>query len=335
MKRKKIFVGFMAFINTIFLLLQLLAMGSLGSWFDFPLFAFMVPLLFFLNLAFFVFWLIRFQWPLLLFLASIVLGYQEIQLLYQFEDSGIRTENGLSVMSYNVRSFNRFNWIDANYVPEKIENFINKESPDIVCFQEYAQNEAPLFKNYPYKIFKPYNGNGQIGSCIISKFPLYNSKAITFEASTNGGMLVDFLWKKDTLRLYNVHFESMRIDAKDTLIASEYSEKLRRKINQVSKIQKKQITQFNQIKNKSNFPEIVCTDLNNNAFSKTYSSLLEGRKDTFIEKGKGFGATYNFFYFPLRIDFIMTSSQVKVLSFKTHKVKLSDHKPISSVIQWP
>ena len=132
MKRKKIFVGFMAFINTIFLLLQLLAMGSLGSWFDLPLFALMVPLLFFLNLVFFVFWLIRFQWPLLLFLASIVLGYQEIQLLYQFEDSGIRTEKGLSVMSYNVRSFNRFNWIDANNIPEKIENFINKESPDIV-----------------------------------------------------------------------------------------------------------------------------------------------------------------------------------------------------------
>jgi endonuclease/exonuclease/phosphatase family metal-dependent hydrolase len=335
MKRKKIFIGFMTLLNIAFLSLQLLAMGSLGLGFELPVFSLVVPLLLVLNLAFFIFWLVRFQWPLLLTVLAISLGYEELQLLYQIEDNGIRIESGISVMSYNVRSFNRFKWIDASNIPDKIENFINEVQPDIVCFQEYAQKEAPDFKDYPFKIFKPYVSRGQIGSCIISKFPLFNSNSISFEASTNGGMYADFLWKKDTLRLYNVHFESMRIDSKDTLIAAEYSQKLRVKIKEVSHIQKEQVVQFNAIKNRHDYPEIICTDLNNNAFSKSYLYLKQGRQDAFLERGEGFGATYDFLYFPLRIDFILTSPKLNVLSYKTHRVKLSDHKPISALIQWP
>jgi len=335
MKQKKIFIGIVALFNAGLLFIQLLAMGSLGYWIELPLFSLVVPLLFFINLVFFIFWVVRFQLPLLLFILAVTIGYDELQLLYQFEDKGIRIESGISVMSYNVRSFNRFNWIDSKNIPAEIEGFINKEQPDIVCFQEYAQNEAPDFEKYPYKIFKPYVGSGQIGSCIISKFPLLNSKSISFKESKNGGMYTDFLWKKDTLRLYNVHFESLRIDSKDTLIAAEYSQKFRRKINEVFKIQNQQVAQFNDIKNLNEYPEIICTDLNNNAFSKSYLNLSRGRKDSFLEKGEGFGATYNFLKFPLRIDFIMSSPKINILSYKTHKVNLSDHKPISIIFQNP
>ena len=92
---------------------------------------------------------------------------------------------------------------------------------------------------------------------------------------------------------------------------------------------------FNDIKNLNEYPEIICTDLNNNAFSKSYLNLSRGRKDSFLEKGEGFGATYNFLKFPLRIDFIMSSPKINILSYKTHKVNLSDHKPISIIFQNP
>ena len=333
--RKTIFLGSVAFVNAAFLLLQLLAMGSLGSCFEFPILSLAVPLLFFINISFFIFWLIRFQWPLLMIVLLFMIGYEELQLLYQFDDNGFSAENGVSVMSYNVRSFNRFKWINSINIPDKIERFINKEDPDIICFQEYSKKESPNFKNYPYKIFKPYVGSGQIGLCIISKLPLFNSKTINFTASTNGGLYANFLWKKDTIRIYNVHFESVRIDFKDTLIASKYSQKFRRKINETFKIQKTQVSQFNSINNENDHPEIICTDLNNNAFSEVYLNLKKGRKDAFLKKGMGFGATYNFLYFPLRIDFIMTNPKANILSYKTHEVKLSDHKPISAIIKLP
>ena len=335
MKRKKIFVRFFAFINAFLLVLQLIAMGSISGIISIPIFSLVVPLLCFANIFFFIFWLIRFQWPFLLFVLTFVIGFKEWRLLYQFKDKGIITSDGLSVMSYNVRSFNRFKWLDTSNIPKEINTFITNESPDIISFQEYAIDLAPIFKDYPYLFFTPYTRNGKVGSCIISKLPLYNPQPVLFTGSENGGMYVDFLYKKDTLRLYNIHFESLGFNLKDTLVDSHYSKEIRSKINKVFAIQQLQVLQVKKIMNGSVFPEIICTDLNNNAFSASYRALSKGMKDSFLAKGAGFGATYQFPYFPLRIDFILTDPKMKTISFKTHSVKLSDHKPISVSIEWP
>jgi len=335
MKRKKIFVRFFAFINAFLLVLQLIAMGSISGIISIPIFSLVVPLLCFANIFFFIFWLIRFQWPFLLFMLAFVIGFKEWRLLYQFKDNGIITSDGLSVMSYNVRSFNRFKWLDTSNIPKEITNFITNESPDIISFQEYAIDLAPIFKDYPYLFFTPYTRNGKVGSCIISKLPLYNPQPVLFTGSENGGMYVDFLYKKDTLRLYNIHFESLGFNLKDTLVDSHYSKKIRSKINEVFAIQQLQVLQVKKIMNGSVFPEIICTDLNNNAFSASYRALSKGMKDSFLTKGAGFGATYQFPYFPLRIDYILTDPKMKTISFKTHSIKLSDHKPISVSLEWP
>ncbi|MDB4228926.1 endonuclease/exonuclease/phosphatase family protein [Flavobacteriaceae bacterium] len=268
-------------------------------------------------------------------MLAFVIGFKEWRLLYQFKDNGIITSDGLSVMSYNVRSFNRFKWLDTSNIPKEITTFITNESPDIISFQEYAIDLAPIFKDYPYLFFTPYTRNGKVGSCIISKLPLYNPQPVLFTGSENGGMYVDFLYKKDTLRLYNIHFESLGFNLKDTLVDSHYSKKIRSKINEVFAIQQLQVLQVKKIMNGSVFPEIICTDLNNNAFSASYRALSKGMKDSFLAKGAGFGATYQFPYFPLRIDYILTDPKMKTISFKTHSIKLSDHKPISVSLEWP
>ena len=335
MKRKKIFVRFFAFINAFLLVLQLIAMGSISGIISIPIFSLVVPLLCFVNIFFFIFWLIRFQWPFLLFVLTFVIGFKEWRLLYQFKDKGIIISDGLSVMSYNVRSFNRFKWLDTSNIPKEINTFITNESPDIISFQEYAIDLAPIFKDYPYLFFTPYTRNGKVGSCIISKLPLFNPQPVLFTGSENGGMYVDFLYKKDTLRLYNIHFESLGFNLKDTLVDSHYSKEIRSKINKVFAIQQLQVLQVKKIMNGSVFPEIICTDLNNNAFSASYRALSKGMKDSFLAKGAGFGSTYQFPYFPLRIDYILTDPKMKTISFKTHSIKLSDHKPISVSLEWP
>jgi endonuclease/exonuclease/phosphatase (EEP) superfamily protein YafD len=266
---------------------------------------------------------------------TFAIGFKEWRLLYQFKDNGINTSKGLSIMSYNVRSFNRFKWLDTSNIPKEINTFITNESPDIISFQEYAIDLAPIFKDYPYLFFTPYTRNGKVGSCIISKLTLYNPQPVLFTGSENGGMYVDFLYKKDTLRLYNIHFESLGFNLKDTLVDSHYSKEIRSKINKVFAIQQLQVLQVKKIMNGSVFPEIICTDLNNNAFSASYRALSKGMKDSFLAKGAGFGSTYQFPYFPLRIDYILTDPKMKTISFKTHSIKLSDHKPISVSLEWP
>ena len=63
--------------------------------------------------------------------------------------------------------------------------------------------------------------------------------------------------------------------------------------------------------------------------------LVEDHQDTFIEKGSGFGSTYKFPFFPMRIDFILTSKKIKVIDFKVFDINLSDHKPILASLKWP
>ena len=143
-------------------------------------------------------------------------------------------------------------------------------------------------------------------------------------------MQSDLVWKKDTLRFYNLHFESFRLNRADSLISSNYSEKIRRKLQAVFEIQKEQVSQFNTLSQSSPYPEVVCTDLNNNAFSLPYKLLSKSRVDSFTEGGTGLGATYYFSSLPLRIDFIFTSKALTVIDYDTHGVKLSDHRPISA-----
>ena len=54
--------------------------------------------------------------------------------------------------------------------------------------------------------------------------------------------------------------------------------------------------------------------------------------DTFEEAGNGFGKTYDFKFFPLRIDFILVDKRFTVNGFRTFEEKLSDHYPIKASI---
>ena len=120
-------------------------MNVMGGFIKIPLLTLLVPLLSMINLVFFLIWLLRFQWPALLFIAVLAISLQEWQLLYQIENRGIATSKGLHVMSYNVRSFNRFEWLKDDDVSSSIESFINETKADVVCFQEFSKEEAPRF----------------------------------------------------------------------------------------------------------------------------------------------------------------------------------------------
>ncbi len=321
-------------INLILLTLQLFLMGVFWEFYHYPILNLMVPVIALINVLFFIFWLIKFKWPLLLFIFSIFIGFREWGKLYKFPNNAIPISNGLKVMSFNVRLFNSFKWIDSKSVPKSIESFISNENPDLVCLQEFSMEFSPKFKNYPHQYTASSKKNGQNGLCILSKYPLVNRGQLDFSDSNNSGLFADFFYKKDSIRVYNVHLESLSINLKDTIFTQEHSQKFIHRIKSVVQKQELQIDRFEKVEQKNNNPTIICTDLNNNAFSKVYKRLKDDRLDTFMISGEGLGATYKLAYFPFRIDFIFTDKKFKVINFKVHDLKLSDHKPISALLEW-
>ena len=106
------------------------------------------------------------------------------------------------------------------------------------------------------------------------------------------------------------------------------------KFDEVFKKQLSQIEQFDAVESISDLPSILCTDLNNTQFSKTYKALSKGRKDAFALSGKGLGETFYFSSFPLRIDFIFVDEDFKVNSFEVIQKSFSDHYPIITALGW-
>ena len=87
-------------------------------------------------------------------------------------------------------------------------------------------------------------------------------------------------------------------------------------------------------KSKCKYKTIITGDFNNTAYSYIYKEIKgEDYVDTFEEAGNGFGRTFDFKFFPLRIDFILADEDFTVNGFKTYDVKLSDHYPIKATLK--
>ena len=295
-----------------------------------------VPLLIILNILFFLYWLIRLKKQLFLSLFVLILGWSYLGSLYKFSSSTmVEDADNFSVMSFNVRLFNRFEWLPIKNVKSKIIDFIKTEKPDIVCLQEYRQRNPIALEGYYDFNALPKDPNVKGGQAIFSKYPIVNSGSLEFPNTYNNAIFVDIVKQKDTLRVYTLHLESSKIDTDVEKLKKENSSQLFKQVGRTFRAQQSQVELLLEHKSKSPYKTIITGDFNNTAYSYIYKELLgDDLRDTFEEAGHGFGKTFDFKFFPLRIDFILADEQFAVNGFKTYSdVKLSDHHPIISTLK--
>jgi len=285
-----------------------------------------VPVLILINLLFAIYWLLKLKRQILISVIILLIGYQYITKLYSFEEKKVLLSSDLKIMSYNVRMFNIYNWIDEKNIDQKIYDFINEKEPDILCLQEFNPTIKTGFK-FPYQYIKASKKSKLFGHAIFSKYKIINSGSLNFINSSNNAIFADIIKNKDTVRVYNVHLESLSINPKEDYLNQENSEKLRIRVEKAFKKQANQAESIIQHQEKTNYKSIICGDFNNNAFSWVYHTLKNNKNDAFEIAGKGFGKTYNSMY-PLRIDYILVDEKIEINNFKTFEVNYSDHFPI-------
>ena len=81
------------------------------------------------------------------------------------------------------------------------------------------------------------------------------------------------------------------------------------------------------------YKKIVCGDFNNTQFSNVYKVIKGDMQDSFTEQGTGYGRTFNFRYYPVRIDFILADEAFEIMAHKNFDIKLSDHFPVMASIK--
>jgi len=332
MKKLKFFEKIMFFINSItafvLLLSYVLPLIPPKTFAILSVLSLSVPFLIVLNVLFFVYWLVKVKKQMLLSLFVLVIGYLSFGSLYKFSNDETESDKGLAIMNYNVRLFNLYNWIDDDDIETKLVDFILEQSPDVLSLQEYHPHKNIDLSFFKYKFEKLEGKKTKYGQAIFSQYPIVNSGSVAFKNTPNNAIFADILKGKDTIRVYNIHLQSLRIDPKIAKLTAEESEKLIEGVGETFKMQQSQAELFLKHKAKCNYKTIVCGDFNNTAFSYVYKKIKGNLNDTFKAQGNGFGRTYNFKFFPVRIDFIFTDTAFEINSFKTYDVELSDHYPI-------
>lgn len=294
-----------------------------------------VAFLFCCNALFCLYWLLKLKKQFLLSFVVLLVGYFSFGSIYQF--SGSKNEEALNhfkVMNYNVRLFNLYNWIPEPNIEIKMADFIKIESPEILSIQEYHPHENIDLSFFKYKYEKLSGKKNKYGQAIFSQYPIVNSGSIEFPNTGNNAIFVDVVRQRDTIRVYNIHLESLRINTDAASLKNEDSERLFKRVGTTFKMQQAQAELFLEHKNKCPYKMIICGDFNNTVFSYVYRAIKEDLNDAFIESGNGFGRTYDFKFFPIRIDFILTDPVFSVNNFKTYNALYSDHYPIMATLSF-
>ena len=308
------------------------------------------PILFLINLIFFLYWFVRlkkyaFISGLTLLLGfNIALNYFGFRLPYNYSLKN-KTGRSLRIMTYNVHNFEDINKI-PRYSYQKILKTIKAQNPDVITLEEFYQNSGRFnicdslkkMLHTEHYYFEPFlkTPNDSTGLAIFSKFPIVNRNLIRLSNAKNDnqGIVVDIKSSYGILRVYCFHLQSIMLNAGDFEVMRHkqyYRKYLKYTIEKFKTAYVKRAQQALMIKKqteKCTYPYIFAGDFNDPPNSYAFHIMSEGLKNAFKAKGSGYGITFNQGVPIFQIDYILASPQFEVMNYQIIKQKISDHYPI-------
>ena len=195
----------------------------------FPYLSFMslsVPILLIINLLFFVYWLVKLKKQFILSLFVLLIGYNQVLSFFKLSDNLERVSpDTISVMSYNVRLFNLYNWIDSD-VENDIISFVGSQEPDVINMQEYRSTERFSLDNYQFQHSSLSDGITSYGLATFSKLPIVNKGIIKSDNLSTIAIFIDVKKYSDTLRFYNIHLQSFKLESELEILDQNNSDKI-------------------------------------------------------------------------------------------------------------
>ena len=324
------------------------------------------PILFFILLAFFVFWLIVKPRRSFISLIVLLLGWKTTIETFGFTLRGNKTNDGdaVKVMSWNVHMFDYYDYKKEPDVKEKMFQLVREANPAIACFQEFAYTMPYRDSNYtidsytknlqmPYHFIQshPLDSTNlkrvslHFGKAIFSAYPIINQHHVFNHKGTyNYSFLyADIALPSGTVRVFNIHLQSLyfgnrEYDFVETFGENEESiedgsKNVLRKIRNGFYKRMEQADTIAKYIQQSPYPVIVCGDFNDVPGSYAYRKVKGNLQDVFVKKGFGLGRTFTRLSPTLRIDNIFADEYFKVEGYERISKKLSDHFPIIALLK--
>jgi endonuclease/exonuclease/phosphatase family metal-dependent hydrolase len=312
------------------------------------------------NLLFVIYWLLVRRWYFIISLVFVLAGWNQLRSFIgtgNYFSSQPENADNIKVASYNVQVFGLYNygpgWKLNLEQRNSIFRFLEHEDFDIICFQEFVHDATEAFKTLdtiPSILRAKYYHTGFtmeshkinfFGLATFSAYPIINKGEIKFRSLMgNHCIYSDIKIGNDTIRVYNVHFESIGLSSEDFMFVDDLNEPLAKRqniisgtVNLLQRIRAAFLYRTRQVEivaehiSNSPYPVILAGDFNDTPASWAYNHLRSLLKDSFTS-GFGTGFTHNGRVPALRIDYIMHSHHFSSQSFVTGNQKYSDHYPL-------
>jgi endonuclease/exonuclease/phosphatase family metal-dependent hydrolase len=260
---------------------------------------------------------------------------------YQFKAPEPEREPTLKVVTWNVGLFAHGNMGEKRLVlADSVASFLRRTDADVICLQEFHlpntlnmdawfRDRFPGYTAYYYVLT---GESGHAGNVTLSRRPVLYKGKIDFDRSTNLALHTDIQLDSTVLRFYNCHFESYNISLSGLVhpdnMNEEAMEKTGRKMRRSITQRPRQVEEVMKDVDECPVRSVVLGDFNDNPLSYTVYRLSRGRLDTFVQAGKGFGATFRHLWPLLRIDYILYPRDLHAVSYEVPKIKYSDHYPV-------
>lgn len=326
-------------------------------WF-LSLFTFLLPYFIFLLLFFLFFWIFVRPWWSLISVLFLVLGWHAViniipfRLPYEFQMK--KADSTIRIMSWNVEQLNIQQHKEHPERLEQMLKLINLYDPDIACLQEVVAGENKHAINYlpridsvlnfsdhffAYKLKDDFDRYHHFGTIIYSKFPIIHKQFMVNNPDDYNStfQFVDVLIGTDTVRIFNVHLQSLKFSKEnrgylDSLhIKTTASDESKSIVKKIKAGILRRAVQANFVKDEMNhtpYPVILCGDFNDVPVSYAYETIGKNMQNAFVKKGYGISNTFDGIAPTLRIDNIFADSNFVFTQYKKITKFYSDHFPV-------
>lgn len=314
------------------------------------------------QVVFLGWWLVAKPKYALLPLLTLLAGWSVNTATFQLNLRNKAASDGIRVMSYNMGNFRENGW-----QPELVEDTKNQilalvqaEAPDLLCIQEYHSKQRGegdvtdrLFYELGFKqgYFEKIIGKvswGQSGIAIFSNYPIIHKAFVPFDAkhTLNACIYADVVINGDTVRVFNVHLESNRLQHEELETVRGLREKpdanagkgvlkIMSKIKVAALERARQADTVRAHIDQNPYPVLLCGDFNDLPGSYAYRTIRGELRDSFVQKGRGTGNTYAGAFPSFRIDQLFADPSFTIHSHRVVKKHLSDHYPLLVTLSRP
>ena len=306
-----------------------------------------LPVLLIICLVMLFYWSIRRKIWFLFPLIAIVANYGYLSAIMQFTlGDGVSPKgNILKIMTLNARNFIDDNLDDS---ANDIKEFLEDESINIVCFQEYRdyvdgrpERISKFFESdFPYQAITD-------NVATFSKFPIRKRDYLTFRESNNRAQWVDVeVGRNLTVRVINVHMQTTGMNS--ALHQAAKMEEKGMPVNATLRTEMvtdrmgheyirraEQADIIADIVKETRMPMILCGDFNDTPASYTYKKLKGRLNDGFKTAGEGYMYTYRGIKGFMRIDYILHSESLEGVNYYSPERNWSDHNPVIMEMNLP